>query len=282
MLYLNIYGLLQHIEELNIIIEDLHPAVICLSETHITPDIYEKEFNIKGYNFIDIKSHSNKTGGCIIYVREDIKILKSKHWLLEKNTWIIGTTIRVCKASPINIYNLYHSPSSSTTEFLTFFENWIEANVNPSKLDSLVMGDFNVNMLLSTTYSRKLKNIMLSTNLKLSSELPTRVTNTTSTQIDLVFTNIKSFKLEVMENHKCSDHETLMCTVQHQELNNTKQFTTRIINKKNVQLDEIKRDITSMNRAIDKISFEVDSENYMSDIINIIDNRTYIISVKYK
>lgn len=70
LLYLNIESLLSHKSQLDWIINKMRPALICVSETHITEDIEDSELEIEGYSFICSYSTSRFTGGAIIYIKD--------------------------------------------------------------------------------------------------------------------------------------------------------------------------------------------------------------------
>ncbi|KAK9710338.1 hypothetical protein QE152_g26053 [Popillia japonica] len=135
-----------------------------LSETHVTEGILDSEISIKGYNILRCNSYSRHTGGVIMYVKLGVRYLEKANVVFRNNTWILG--IDVSYGFTKGFYGvLYHSPSTSDAEFLTFFDTWCDANLD-SRGVFTVAGDFNIDMSKDTIYSKKLKNIIASNGMK--------------------------------------------------------------------------------------------------------------------
>jgi exonuclease III len=45
------------------------PLILCLSETHLTKTITDKEIRINGYNYEQCPSENTRTGGVIIFIK---------------------------------------------------------------------------------------------------------------------------------------------------------------------------------------------------------------------
>lgn len=50
------------------------PLILATVETHVTEDIGDCKLQINGYNLIRCNSSSSRTGGVIIYVKDNVKI----------------------------------------------------------------------------------------------------------------------------------------------------------------------------------------------------------------
>jgi hypothetical protein len=48
-MYINSAGLTSHMDQIINAAKDIKPICICISETHVTEDIYDKEISIPGY-----------------------------------------------------------------------------------------------------------------------------------------------------------------------------------------------------------------------------------------
>lgn len=51
-IYLNIQSLVPHIVNLQVLVKDFNPDMICLSEARVTDNIFDSEINIAGYDLI--------------------------------------------------------------------------------------------------------------------------------------------------------------------------------------------------------------------------------------
>ncbi|KAK9719200.1 Transposase IS4 [Popillia japonica] len=194
-------SLIANFELIQIAIEKYNPVIVMLSETHVTEEILDSEISIKGYNILRCNSYSRHTGGVIMYVKLGVRYLEKANVVFRNNTWILGIDVSygftkgfyLEKANVVFRNNtwilgidvsygftkgfygvLYHSPSTSDAEFLTFFDTWCDANLD-SRGVFTVAGDFNIDMSKDTIYSKKLKNIIASNGMKQIVDTFTRI-----------------------------------------------------------------------------------------------------------
>lgn len=71
-IYLNIQNLLPHVIDLQLLVNQVMPDILLLSEARATDQIFDSEINIKGYNLIRCDLNSRHTGGVVIYVKNYI------------------------------------------------------------------------------------------------------------------------------------------------------------------------------------------------------------------
>lgn len=222
--YLNAQSLVKNRDSIAIFANKYKPELIFLSETHVTPDIEDCEININGYEIIRCDSHSRFTGGVVIFVKKNIKysVLFNKNII--NNAWILS--IKVKNIVKPGIYSvLYHSPSESAKDFLDIFENWLELNLKCTTFN-VIVGDFNINMLKHDSYSSRLEKVINFYGLKQLIGDPTRITQNTTTLIDLCITNYFELEASVLHTPKITDHSIINIKVK-KEINNTKE--TRIV-----------------------------------------------------
>lgn len=198
--------MLAHMEQLEILIEDYSPCLLLLAETWLTNEISAGESSFKGYNTIRCDSESRHTGGVAIMVKNGIKYSEIYNRAFDRNTWILS--IKITKGLPPGVYTVvYHSPSSSDSDFLHFFESWYEDTICEQDL-SLTAGDMNIDMLKEYTYSRNFNNLINSFGLTNIVRGYTRITSHSKTQVDLVITNSSDAAVHISQS--CiSDHSTL-------------------------------------------------------------------------
>ena len=171
------------------------------------------------------------------------------------NMWINGINIVINKQKYI-IFNCYHSPNSSHTEFLSKLEEiMIDWVTNDSIL--ILVGDFNINIAKTSYYSDKLTSVIKSLGLYQLMDRFTRVTKDSSTIIDLVVTNKKDLKYKVHTTPKISDHSIITIEL----LNNYKikpyHKKVRIykdINENNFQDDLKETEWNILNKDTDSLS----------------------------
>lgn len=123
------------------------------------------------------------------------------------------------------LIGVYHSPSASSAVFLRNFEKVLEEN-NSNSMDTIIVGDFNIDMSIDTFYSKQLSNILIQNGLKQLINEPTRITNTSATKIDLLITNHDNVSFKVNHVPRITDHAyvTISLQVSDIKLDNTKRL----------------------------------------------------------
>lgn len=203
---MNASSVLAHIDEVQEFLLRKKPLALMLSETCLTDEINDHEIECEGYKMFRNDSHSRYTGGCCIYIRDDVK---SEIWnssTLEKKVWILSVKISNADVNYVCTV-VYVSPSASKKECIEYFEDWSEAQVFRADRQ-IIVGDFNVDFLKYGTYQTKLKNVMDSNGLKQFVKQATRITERSKSKIDLVMSNV-SVEASVLRSEKVSDHSTI-------------------------------------------------------------------------
>lgn len=209
--YLNAESVLNNFECIEVLVEKLNPVILICSEACLTDDILDSEIRLAGYNIFRCNSTSRHTGGVLMYIKTNIKAEIVLNKVYEKNLWCLSIH---CKCREINgIYTaIYHSPNSSDAEFVQYFTDMLENNFESNKLNVFI-GDFNINMNKRYTYSDKLSQVLDLYGLKQLINFPTRITDNSSTIIDLVISNDNSIKCKARSDWKISDHETIQIEI---------------------------------------------------------------------
>lgn len=187
-MYLNVAGMKSHFDELKLIIEQTEPKIVILTETHLTAKHDLDEFEIQKYSCSFCLSRSNHTGGVAVYLDDRLEFETVSNTVIGDN-WFLAVDV---KSSPLNgIYGgIYHSPSASNIEFIDSFEGWLR-NVFVDDRTNVFVGDFNIRWN-EPGYSRELRNVTEAMGMRQIVSEPTRVASTSSTMIDLVFTNMEN------------------------------------------------------------------------------------------
>lgn len=198
-----------HFDELKLLVELTHPKIVILSETHLTPDRDFDEFEIPKYKHTACLSRTSHSGGVLMYIDDRLEFVTVSNTTAGDN-WFLAIEV---KNTPLaGIYGgVYHSPSSSDVRFVESFEEWLNEVFVDGKTNIFV-GDFNIRWN-EPGCARELKNVTEALGMKQHVSKPTRTGPTSSTTIDLVFTNIEDCEACIMEDMKVSDHETIGITV---------------------------------------------------------------------
>ena len=135
---LNARSIVNKRNELNIMVEDIDPHIIGITESWATPDISDAELGMTGYVMFRKDRLGRRGGGVILYIKESIQayeIKLEKEAECEEAVWcniVIGK-------STLTVGLVYRSPNISMEEN----EKIHNAIKEVSKRDCTIMGDFN-------------------------------------------------------------------------------------------------------------------------------------------
>lgn len=208
----NINGLRNNFTELKYVVRNKKPNIIFLNETHCTSDCDTGDLNIVGYDFVNCVSHSKHTGGVCVFIKKNLKYFNIKIDC-QQIAWYLSFELIVNESPTILACVYLSSNNEHKIQTLNSFEHWYELiSVNKSVI---ICGDFNINMLAETTHSRRLRNFSEENGLNLLVNSPTRITENTSTLIDLCFSNINKNKIScsVSNEDQISDHSILFIKI---------------------------------------------------------------------
>ena len=183
---LNIASLYKHIDELTVFMEKQTFDILALNETRLSDTIPDSLINLPGYDLIR-RDRNRSGGGVCAYIRNSINYsrrLDLEIDLLE----MLALEIKKPNTKPFLVYCWYPPPHSPAEHFDIFESKLEQAEMFYS--DIYITGDINSNLLnLGDSYTMRLINILEAYQLSQVISEPTRVTNSTSTLIDLFITN---------------------------------------------------------------------------------------------
>lgn len=205
MLCSNIRGLKNNLSELKYVIRKRKPIICFLNETHLTAECDSNEIKFNGYKLLHCFSHSKHTGGVSVLIANKIKF--SNVAIYEHNfAWFLSIEVIVNK-KPIIFAGVYLSASENKQTVLDCFESWYE-NIAVNK-SMVIMGDFNIDMLSNSVYSRRVKKFNADNGLSLFTNKATRIDKDSATLIDLCLSNVNKNKIicNVLDEDQISDHQ---------------------------------------------------------------------------
>lgn len=192
--HLNIRSFKSKRDQIHQLLLDSNLDFLCLTETWLNENSPSSALHVPGYKVHREDRVGSKGGGDLIFVKDRFQCHEVQWSCNELEC--IGLNITLSPSMSFSLITLYRPPSSKNT-FYEHFENMLkECNFNK---EVIIIGDFNINW--EDKASRKtLKQITDDFDLKQLINGPTRVTNSTRTQIDLIFSNrpkriVKSFNM---------------------------------------------------------------------------------------
>ena len=191
---LNIRSINKHFDDLQVLLDNscqCLPSIIGLTETWLSTNP-NPPFALDGHDFI-FNSRKEKAGGGVgLYVSKnysynvcnDITIMND---ILES----LFIEIVLPGQKNVIIGVVYRPPSSNTLEFVSSLNNILN-NFEMNNKECFVMGDFNIDLLKYDTDNlcHEFLETFLSNSFFPLVSKPTRITNTSSTLIDNIFSNV--------------------------------------------------------------------------------------------
>lgn len=160
-----------------------------IDETRLDGTISDSEVHIDNYHVIrhDRPINGRNEGRVCIYIRTNISFMVRTDLETDKLESLL-IEIRKPRSKPFLITTRYRPPSSPI-ELFTHFEELI-GRIDSENIEHIILGDFNCNLLTgSNSNNDALLNIADIYNLNQLICDPTRVTPTSKTLTDLIFTN---------------------------------------------------------------------------------------------
>jgi len=210
--HLNCRSLLTHFDLFRDYVCSLEHDILALTETCLRSDVADGVVNIPGYNFIRLDRPTHG-GGVAMYIRDSLRFKVLDHGaILEyiEHLWISVEFDGVFAAVGV----VYRPCGSLLGSFLSFFEE-LYPDIFLNHDECFCLGDFNIDLLVNTTSSLLYRSAMEGMGLRQVINSPTRVTGTSSTLIDHIFTADSSLivRTEVVDLHGVSDHFLICASV---------------------------------------------------------------------
>ena len=205
---LNARSIVNKINELNIMVKDIDPHIIGITESWATTDISDAELGMTGYVVFRKDRLGRRGGGVILYIKESIQayeIKLEKEAEFEEAVWCNIVTGN----STLTVGLVYRSPNINTDENEKV-QNTIK---EVSQWDCIIMGDFNHGRIqwksLQSTGSEDQKFLNLVQDSFHTQHVlePNRGENV----LDIVLSSHKEFvdNVKICEPLVCSDHNQI-------------------------------------------------------------------------
>lgn len=188
--------------------------ILCFSETFLKlQDV--NILQIPGYKLAASFCRNKSWGGVCLYVKKNINFQ-----LLQCTESLSMAVHFECCGILLPELNyvvicMYRTPDSNFDIFIKCLDSLLHKltiRSRHAKRKVIIAGDFNVNILENSKNCKLFKNTLLKYNLKPAINEPTRITNSSSTCIDNILTNLKSYSSKVL-HLGLSDHSGQMISI---------------------------------------------------------------------
>lgn len=185
---MNIQSLTNKIDQLEIELNNYNIDVACITEHWLKNTIHNK-YIIKDYEITSAFCRKNyKHGGTLILLKRGVEyenLNEINEMSVEKDIEIAA--IKMIKLNII-VVSLYRSPEGNMDIFAEILSDALNLIIQYNT-KIFIVGDFNINFLNETSVRARLFDLLFSYNLNITSTEPTRITSTSETCIDNIFTN---------------------------------------------------------------------------------------------
>ena len=250
---LNIASLPKHIDELRVFLADFPLHVLCVNETRLDSTVKDSDIHIVGYEIVrrDRVVNGRHGGGVCFYIRNSINYLIRSDLNIDvlENLCI---EIRQPNAKPFLVVTWYRPPDSHV-ELFAKFESLI-GKLDSESLEVYLLGDLNCNLAspLFDNNATLLTNVADIYGLHQLINEPTRCTASTSTLIDLIYTNCPERVVCSGVSHLSISDHSLIFVVRKLVTDQTPRGHTYITYRKfeNFSITNFRDDISQQNWSI--------------------------------
>ena len=184
--------------------------ILGVTETRLKHYHSNDIISIPDYSFIRQDAVFPGHAGIGVYIHNKVKpYISRRHDLELPELECIWLELRPHLKSPVLICFLYRNPSENS-RWHDMFVSMMD-NVNALNLNTVILGDFNINLLLTQQSWETTTNTLGLTQLI---SQPTRITNTSSTLIDHIYTNNPHVVYYArVDQTALSDHYPILCNL---------------------------------------------------------------------
>ena len=187
--HLNVNGLRSKLDFVKILLFQEKFDILCLNETKIDSTVSDSDIAVPGYllHRLDRTAHG---GGTLIYYAKSLDVKRNTR-LTKKAHESLWVEVRFKKSKPIYICSLYRPPCSKAIEDTTKYTQYLSSCFDNLQKDSevFILGDFNVDISKKNNLSSLITEFCKSKDLTQYVSSPTRITEYSSTAIDLAISN---------------------------------------------------------------------------------------------
>ncbi len=214
--HLNICHLLNKVDHLRTVLSESAIDLLGISESWLDESVADLEINIPGY--YNIRQDRNgelcksKGGGICVYIKEAYKCIKfDELCFCDRDLECLGIRLELPKTRKIFILNVYRPPAGNKALFQDKLHSLLDCTLLFPGCEVMILGDFNLDSTDRLSIdSRYLRGIANTYGLVRAELGPTRITETSVSSIDHIFTNREDvFASFGQILHGLSDHNLI-------------------------------------------------------------------------
>lgn len=207
-------SLIKHMEEVRVELLEGTGDIVILSESWLHSNVSDSLLHVDGYNCLRFDRQAEvaqglvkKGGGICVYLKDNLPYeIHSAVNVSDSDLELFTFSIVRKNQKRLNILSLYRPPTGNLQKALATISEVDESIKSNYNGEYLVIGDINVDVAKPNHQTKKLDQVMGKNNLRQVITGPTRITNRTSSLIDIAYTDISNIKDSGTANSNISDH----------------------------------------------------------------------------
>ena len=185
--------------------------IIVFTETWLNSSVDDSLLKWDNYQLVRLdreQVRNNRGGGVCVYIRSSIKfeIMQDFNEMLDNNIEFVYIVLKPPMQKPIHLFGIYRPPDGKSVDFTQHIVRMLN-QIDRYRSETILIGDFNIDFnnkrLVS---SANLDTLVNKYGLKQVIVGNTRITDTSSTCIDLIYTDMTNVIEAGAINYNISDH----------------------------------------------------------------------------
>ena len=215
--HLNIRSLFRKVDQLRCILEGSNIDIFTISETWLHPNIDSRMIDIEGYTAYrsdrcsDSLGVKKRGGGLITYIKNGSYSVSSQNAenVSNKDLEIQWFKIKRDKTKTITLANVYRPPTGKVDQAIKIIEKGLNSIARPTE-EVVILGDFNIDYKNKKSLNfTKIKFFERANAFEQKICTTTRKTMSSSSILDVAFTNMKYIKEAGTIDTFISDHQPI-------------------------------------------------------------------------
>lgn len=268
-------------------------SIIALTETWLSDDDNSHLFDIPGYSLIQLNRKNRVGGGICLFVREHLKYQLRKDLTFtghDKSIESLFIEISLEKNKNIIIGTIYRPPNNRYSDFECDL-NFILSKLDRKDKPCYILGDFNIDLLKydKCNFSHQFFNQLSSSGFRPLITKPTRITSSSATLIDNIFTNSQTSEhLNGILINDISDHLPVFAITKNVEsygLHNSSDqgsYKTRVIKQSSLRSFYNYLKTCKWNTTMKEIDPQKSMEIFLTDFLKLYDKYFPLREVKLR
>ncbi|OXA43873.1 putative RNA-directed DNA polymerase from transposon X-element [Folsomia candida] len=180
-------------DEIRHFLETAGFTILCINESKLDDSTPSSFINVPGYSLLRFDRQGRDGGGSLIYIKDGFRFLPLNYDVTFPNEVEVNCVqLFPPFHKPIIVVLIYRPPVDSLKpQFIRSFESLL-FQIERDNVESIILGDFNIDLNISDKITSSLSSLTSSFGYKQPITESTRVTLTTSTLIDHIFTSFPS------------------------------------------------------------------------------------------